>query len=308
MAQLPHPPAGAGTIPLRQLREFAVRLLQQKRRARRCAAAADDRGFQNRRGDARGRKGVRDQGSSHSATDHSDGSIVLTRQRRISLLDSCGVRKPQRPSDAQPSLRRAQRRHSDDGSDNHASSRSSGQQLTILSTGMRGEPCMRQCGLGIGQLPRGVCIAVERKDTIESECLPCQHEIQILARWIAVDFDRDTTPGGGLEHDVPVRHHARPRSGHPAARVRENPNRRVLKSGEHAIRLIVVLPQLGVRRREHDIEGGRLVVGEIEVTRRVDVRLDPLQQPESAAVACVDAVDRQPLRRGFGHRHAAGDS
>ena len=136
MAQLPDPPAGAGTIALRQLREFEVRFLQQKRRARRGAAPPDDRGFQNRRGDARGRKGVRDQGSGHTATHHSDGSVVLTRQRRISLLDSCGVRKPQRPSDAQPSLRRAQRRHSDDGSDNQASSRSSGQQLTILSTGI----------------------------------------------------------------------------------------------------------------------------------------------------------------------------
>ena len=34
MAQLPDPPAGAGTIPLRQLREFEVRFLQQERRAR----------------------------------------------------------------------------------------------------------------------------------------------------------------------------------------------------------------------------------------------------------------------------------
>ncbi len=140
------------------------------------------------------------------------------------------------------------------------------------------------------------------------ECLPSQREIQILSRWIAVDLDRDTTLRGGLEDGIPVRDHARPRAGDPAARMRENPNRRVLKRGEHAIRLIVVLPQLGVRRRQHDVEGGRLVVGEIEVPRRVDVRLDPLQQPESAAVACVDPVDSHPLRRGFRHRHATGDS
>ena len=79
------------------------------------------------------------------------------------------------------------------------------------------------------------------------------------------------------------------------------------KSGEHAIRLILALPQPGVRRGQHDVEGGRLVVGEIELARRVDVRLDALQQPESTAVSRVDVVDGQPLRRGFGHRHPAGD-
>ena len=142
MAQLPNPPAAAGTIAIRQFREFEVRFLQQKRRARCGAAPPDNRGFQDCRGDARGRKGVRDQGSGHPATHNSDGGVVLTRQHRISLFGSCGVRKPQRPSDAQPSLRRAQRRHSDDGSDNQASSRSSGQQLTILSTGI---PARRAC-------------------------------------------------------------------------------------------------------------------------------------------------------------------
>ena len=174
--------------------------------------------------------------------------------------------------------------------------------------GNSGQSCVRQCSLGIGQLPRGMCIAVERKDTIEFEGLTSQREIQILARWITVDFDSDTTPRGRLENDVPVCNDARPRSGNPAARMRENPNRLVLKSGEHAIRLIVVLPQLGVWRRQHHVEGRRLIVGEIEMARRVDVRLNPLQQSESAAVACVDAVDSEPLRRGFGHRHAAGDS
>ena len=41
MAQLPNPPAAAGTIAIRQLREFEVRFLQQQRRARCCAAAPD---------------------------------------------------------------------------------------------------------------------------------------------------------------------------------------------------------------------------------------------------------------------------
>ena len=154
-----------------------------------------------------------------------------------------------------------------------------------------------------------VCASLSSAKTQSNfECLTSQRVIQILARWIAVDFDSDTTLRGRLENDVPVCNDTRPRSGNPAARMRENPNRRVLKSGEHAIRLIVVLPQLGVRRRQHDVEGRRLIVGEIEMARRVDVRLNPLQQSESAAVACVDAVDSEPLRRGFGHRHAAGDS
>ena len=75
------------------------------------------------------------QGSGHSATHNSDSSVVVT-QRRISLLGVCRVWKPERPSDAQLSSGRAHRRHSDDGSRNHASNRSSGQQLTIRSTGI----------------------------------------------------------------------------------------------------------------------------------------------------------------------------
>ena len=66
----------------------------------------------------------------------------------------------------------------------------------------------------------------------------------ILSRGIAVDLDRDTTLRGGLEHGVPVRDDARSRSGDAAARVRQNPNRRMLQRGEHAIRLILVLPEL----------------------------------------------------------------
>ena len=116
MAQLPNPAAAAGTIALRQFRKFEVRLLQQERRAGCGAAAPNNRSFQECCGDARGRKGVRDQGSRHAAPHNSDGGIVLTRQDRISLFGSSGVTKPQRSSEAQPSLRRAQQRHSNDGS------------------------------------------------------------------------------------------------------------------------------------------------------------------------------------------------
>jgi len=102
MAQLPDPATGAGTIAGRQFRELEVRFLQQKRRARCRAAAPDERGFENGRRNARFRKGMRHQSSGHAATDNSDRSVVLARQRRISWLDSCGVRKPQGSSGAQP--------------------------------------------------------------------------------------------------------------------------------------------------------------------------------------------------------------
>ena len=62
-----------------------------------------------------------------------------------------------------------------------------------------------------------------------------------------------------------------------------------------------------MRRGEHDVEGGGLLVGEIKVPRRVDVRFDSLQQTESTAVSRVDVLNGQTLRRGFRHRHAAGD-
>ena len=88
---------------------------------------------------------------------------------------------------------------------------------------------MRQCGLGIGQLACGVCVAVERKDAAVREGLPSQREIHILSRGIAVDLNRDTTLRGGLEHGVPVRDDARSRSGDAAARMRQNPNRRMLQ-------------------------------------------------------------------------------
>jgi hypothetical protein len=90
---------------------------------------------------------VRDQGSGHAATHHRDGGMVLARQHWISSLASCGVGKPQRPSDTQPSLRRAQRRHSDDGSRSRASSRSSEQRFAIVSTAM---PASRACASARG--------------------------------------------------------------------------------------------------------------------------------------------------------------
>jgi len=45
-----------------------------------------------------------------------------------------------------------------------------------------GQTCVCHCGLGIGQLARGVCVAVECKDAAERQSLPCQREVHILSR------------------------------------------------------------------------------------------------------------------------------
>ena len=62
-----------------------------------------------------------------------------------------------------------------------------------------------------------------------------------------------------------------------------------------------------MRRGQHDVERGRLIVGEIQAASCVDVGLNALQQPELIAVPGVDVVDGAPLFGGFGHRHPAGD-
>ena len=49
-------------------------------------------------------------------------------------------------------------------------------------------------------------------DQLNREGLPRECVVEILARWIAVDFDRDATLRGGLEHAIPVRDHAGARS------------------------------------------------------------------------------------------------
>ena len=94
MAQLPDAPAAADAIAIGQLREFEVRLLQEKRGARCRAASPDGRSFQNRRGDARRREGVCDQCAGDSTTHDGDRSVVSTRQGRIPLLASCAVSQP----------------------------------------------------------------------------------------------------------------------------------------------------------------------------------------------------------------------
>lgn len=74
MAELPDPSAAAHTIAIGQLRELEVGLFQEERGARCRTASPDGRGFQDRRGDTRGREGVRDQGAGHSTTRSGDSA------------------------------------------------------------------------------------------------------------------------------------------------------------------------------------------------------------------------------------------
>ena len=62
-----------------------------------------------------------------------------------------------------------------------------------------------------------------------------------------------------------------------------------------------------MRRGQYHVKGSGLVVGEIELASRVDVRFNALQQPELIAAPGVDIVDGFSLLGGFGHRHPAGD-
>ena len=62
-----------------------------------------------------------------------------------------------------------------------------------------------------------------------------------------------------------------------------------------------------MRRGQNHVEGGRLVVGEVQLAGGIDVRFNALQQRELSAEPGVDEVDGCPLLGGFGHRHPAGD-
>src|SRR6185436_18854377 len=80
-----------------------------------------------------------------------------------------------------------------------------------------GKPRMRDRGLGIGELCRGVRIAVEREEASCGERTPCQHVVQILAGGIAVNLDGHTACGSHLEYRLPIRQDACARAGDATA-------------------------------------------------------------------------------------------
>ena len=63
---------------------------------------------------------------------------------------------------------------------------------------------MRDGRLGVGELARRMCIAVEREQASGADRLAREREIEILPRWVAVDFDGDICTLCGFEDRVPV--------------------------------------------------------------------------------------------------------
>jgi hypothetical protein len=76
----------------------------------------------------------------------------------------------------------------------------------------------------------------------------------------------------------------------------------------HARRLIVGRPEIGMHRREHELD--RTQLGACDIQRAVgeDVRLDALDDVQRPVEILVDAVDLALLRRHVFRRHAARDS
>ena len=62
-----------------------------------------------------------------------------------------------------------------------------------------------------------------------------------------------------------------------------------------------------MRRGQDHIEGGRLVVGEVQLPAASMFASMPCNSLNRAAMRGVDVVDGSPLFGGFGHRHPAGD-
>ena len=76
--------------------------------------------------------------------------------------------------------------------------------LTMRSVGTPGQPRVRHRGVRIGELARGMRVAVEREQATGRHAAPGEVEVDILPRRIAVDLDRDMRARRRREHRVPV--------------------------------------------------------------------------------------------------------
>ncbi len=162
-------------------------------------------------------------------------------------------------------------------------------------------------GLRIGELGRGVGVAVEGKDAVGPERQSGQRVVDILSRRVAVDLDGHPSSGGRVEHSVPVRRNPRTRAGDPASRMRQHMNLRVLDCGDEPAGLIVSFSELRMRSRQNYLEATSFHLVEIELPIGADVCLDSLQQAKPAGVVCIDTIDDTLLLGSFSHRHSAGD-
>ena len=160
---------------------------------------------------------------------------------------------------------------------------------------------MREGGLRIRQLRGRVRVAVEGEDTARLERSRCQRVVEVLSCGIAIDLDRDTALGRQCKHLVPIGDDPGPRSAHSAARVGEDPHRRMRDRRQHTTGLVVSLAQPRMRRGQHHVEAVRFFVGEIQLTGNIDVGFDSLQQPKLVAELAINVVDGVSLLSGFGH-------
>ena len=78
---------------------------------------------------------------------------------------------------------------------------------------------MRYRGLGIGELCRGVRIAVEGEEAARFQRASGQGVIEVLSRRIAIDLNRHAALYRCRKHSVPISNHAGARPSDPTARV-----------------------------------------------------------------------------------------
>jgi hypothetical protein len=100
------------------------------------------------------------------------------------------------------------------------------------------ESRMGNCGFCIPELARRMRVAIERKIAASSECASRQIMIDVLPRWIAVDFNGDIDVGRGAEYCLPVGTHAGSRAVQSSTRMAEDVNSACANRGDHPARLI----------------------------------------------------------------------
>ena len=78
---------------------------------------------------------------------------------------------------------------------------------------------------------------------------------------VAIELHGDAAFGRHREDTRPVALYAPARVEHASPRVAEDGNRRGADGSQHALGLILRPPQLGVRRRDHELEVPSFVLG-----------------------------------------------
>jgi len=152
-----------------------------------------------------------------------------------------------------------------------------------------------------------VSVAVEGQKTAGVEGGTCEIVIDVLARRVAVDFDRDVMARRFGEDPWPVRGYSGSRRVLTAPRMPQDVNARRANAAQHPIGLIRGQPKRGVRSGHDDLETAQLILFHVNCPIRENICFDALDQPETAAVLFVQPIDLDMLLRKRGHRHTAGN-